>query len=110
MVTREGAKRRRIAGLAQKRSDCALHGTRKRTRGCAGAGMRFTFAGIRHIYAGLQYRGAHRMSWFGIVLVVIGLYLALKMAGFVMKLAMWALVLFGLYWFLAPRLGLPWPF
>ena len=47
------------------------------------------------------------MSWFGIVLVVIGLYLALKMAGFVMKLAMWALVLFGLYWLLAPLLGLP---
>ena len=40
------------------------------------------------------------MGWFGIVLVVIGLYLALKVAGFVMKLAMWALVLFGLYWFL----------
>ena len=50
------------------------------------------------------------MSWLGIVLVVIGLYLALKVAGFVMKLAMWALVLFGLYWILAPWLGLPWPF
>jgi hypothetical protein len=62
------------------------------------------------VYAGFRYRGAHRMSWLGIVLVVIGLVLALKMAGFVMKLAMWALVLFGLYWFLAPRLGLPWPF
>jgi len=47
------------------------------------------------------------MSWLGIVLVVIGLYLALKMAGFVMKLAMWALVLFGLYWYFGPQLGLP---
>ncbi len=47
------------------------------------------------------------MSWLGIVLVVIGLVLALKVAGFAMKLAMWALVLFGAYWFLAPLLGLP---
>lgn len=50
------------------------------------------------------------MSWVGIVLVVIGLFLALKVAGVAMKLAMWALVLFGAYWLLAPHLGLPWPF
>jgi hypothetical protein len=50
------------------------------------------------------------MSWLGIVLVVVGLYFAVKAAGFAMKLAMWALVLFGAWWFLAPRLGLPWPF
>lgn len=49
------------------------------------------------------------MSWLGIVLVVIGLYLALKLAGIAVKLAIWALVLFGAYWFLAPHLGLPWP-
>lgn len=47
------------------------------------------------------------MSWIGIVLVVVGLYLALKVAGFALKLLMWALVLFGLYWLLAPMLGLP---
>ncbi len=47
------------------------------------------------------------MSWLGIVLIVVGLYLALKVAGFALKLAMWALVLFGLYWLLAPMLGLP---
>ena len=50
------------------------------------------------------------MNWVGIVLVVIGLYLALKVAGFAMKLALWALVLVGAYWLLAPHLGLPWPF
>lgn len=50
------------------------------------------------------------MNWVGIVLVVIGLYLALKVAGFAMKLALWALVLVGGYWLLAPHLGLPWPF
>ena len=47
------------------------------------------------------------MSWLGIGLVVIGIYLALKVTGFVFKLLMWALVLFGAYWFLAPYLGLP---
>lgn len=47
------------------------------------------------------------MSWIGIVLVIVGLYLALKVAGFALKLLMWALVLFGLYWLLAPMLGLP---
>jgi hypothetical protein len=47
------------------------------------------------------------MSWIGIVIVVIGLYLALKVAGFALKLLMWGLVLFGLYWFLAPMLELP---
>lgn len=47
------------------------------------------------------------MSWFGIVLVVIGLYFAFKVVGLGMKLAMWGLVAFGLYWLLAPTLGLP---
>jgi len=47
------------------------------------------------------------MSWLGIVLVLVGLYFALKVAGFALKLLMWALVLFGAYWFAAPYLGLP---
>lgn len=50
------------------------------------------------------------MSWLGIALVAVGLYFAVKAAGFALRLAMWALVLFGLYWFLAPYLGLPHPF
>ena len=50
------------------------------------------------------------MSWIGIIVVIIGIWLALKVVGFFFKLAMWALVLFGLYWFLAPYFGLPWPF
>jgi len=50
------------------------------------------------------------MSWLGIVLVVVGIYLAVKVVGFALKLALWALVLFGAYWFLAPHLGLPAPF
>lgn len=47
------------------------------------------------------------MSWLGIVLVVVGLYLAFKVAGLMMKLLMWALVAAGLYWLLAPSLGWP---
>lgn len=50
------------------------------------------------------------MSWLGIVLVVVGLYFALKVAGFMLKLLMWGIVLVGLYWLLAPLLGLPSPF
>ncbi|WP_159015682.1 hypothetical protein [Cognatiluteimonas profundi] len=47
------------------------------------------------------------MSWLGIVVVLVALYLAIKVAGAVLKLVMWALVLLGLYWFLAPYMGLP---
>ena len=47
------------------------------------------------------------MSWIGIILVLLGLYLAFKVAGFFLKLLMWALVVFGIYWFVAPYLGLP---
>ena len=47
------------------------------------------------------------MSWLGIVLVIIGLYFAFKVAGVFLKLLMWALVILGIYWFAAPYLGLP---
>lgn len=50
------------------------------------------------------------MGWLGIVLVIVGVYLAFKVAGFVLKLVMWVLVLIGVYWLLAPHLGWPWPF
>ncbi len=50
------------------------------------------------------------MSWLGIVLIVLGIYLALKVAGFALKLAMWVLVIAGVYWLLAPYVGLPIPF
>ncbi|HEU0306493.1 MAG TPA: hypothetical protein VFR30_05950 [Lysobacter sp.] len=47
------------------------------------------------------------MGWLGIVLVILGLYFAFKVAGFFLKLLMWALVILGIYWFAAPYLGLP---
>lgn len=50
------------------------------------------------------------MSWIGIALVVVGIYLAIKVAGFALKLFLWAVVLGVAYWVLAPLLGLPVPF
>ena len=50
------------------------------------------------------------MSWLGIIVVVVGIYLAIKVAGFALKLALWVLVLGAAYWVLAPYLGLPLPF
>ena len=50
------------------------------------------------------------MSWTSVavaLLVLVGLYLAFKLVGVVFKLLMWALVLVGAYWFLAPHLGWP---
>lgn len=50
------------------------------------------------------------MNWVGIVVVIVCIWLALKVTGVFFKLALWALVLFGAWWFLAPMLGLPKPF
>jgi hypothetical protein len=50
------------------------------------------------------------MSWLAIALIVIGIWLAIKVVGAVLKLAFWGVALAGVYWLLAPYLGLPWPF
>lgn len=47
------------------------------------------------------------MSWLGLVAVILGLYLAFKVAGFVLKLALWVLIVVAAYWFLAPMFGWP---
>ena len=50
------------------------------------------------------------MSWIGLAIVLLALYLAFKVAGVLLKLLLWAVVLAGAYWLLAPLLGLPgWP-
>jgi len=49
------------------------------------------------------------MSLFGLVLIVLGVYFALRVVGFMLKLGLWLVVLFGLYWLLSPYLGLPMP-
>ena len=50
------------------------------------------------------------MSWVGIAIAIVCIWLALKVIGFVLKLALWGVALFALYWFAAPYLGLPAPF
>ena len=47
------------------------------------------------------------MSWVAIALMLVALFLAIKVAGALLKLVLW--VLAGAYWLLAPALGLPWP-
>lgn len=47
------------------------------------------------------------MSWLGLVAIVIGLYLAFKVVGVVLKIALWLLVVVAAYWFLAPFFGWP---
>ena len=49
------------------------------------------------------------MEWIAIALVLLGLYLAFKLVGFMLKLAMCVIVLAALYWLTATYLGLPLP-
>ncbi len=46
-------------------------------------------------------------NWIGLLLVVLGAYLAFKLLGAALRLLMWLVVLVGAYWFLAPTLGWP---
>ncbi|MCA0394460.1 MAG: hypothetical protein LCH70_10165 [Proteobacteria bacterium] len=47
------------------------------------------------------------MSWLGLVLLVLGAYLAFKLVGALLKALMFVVALVGAYWFLAPHLGWP---
>lgn len=47
------------------------------------------------------------MSWLGIVVSLICLYLVFRVAAFFVKIVLWLVVLAGIYIFLAPMLGLP---
>ena len=70
--------------------------------------------------AGLRIFGfpLHVRPGFALLLVLvvvvnsgpIGLWLALKVVGFVLKVAVWCIAIVAIYWLLAPHLGLPWPF
>ncbi len=46
-------------------------------------------------------------NWIGLLLVVLGAWLAFKLLGAALRLMMWLVVLVGAYWFLAPMLGWP---
>jgi hypothetical protein len=50
------------------------------------------------------------MSWVAILLIVVGLWLALKVVGVVLKVVLWGAAIVAVYWLLAPHFGLPWPF
>src|SRR5690606_31842652 len=54
-----------------------------------------------------RFTGTRRMSWLGLVLLVLGAYLAYKLVGALLKVLMFVLALVGAYWFLAPHLGWP---
>jgi hypothetical protein len=45
--------------------------------------------------------------WIVLAIALIGLWLAFKAVGLVVRLALWALVLGAVYWLVAPHLGLP---
>lgn len=47
------------------------------------------------------------MSWIVIVAAGIGIWLASKMVGALLKAVFWAVALAALYWVVAPALGLP---
>ncbi|WP_337245375.1 hypothetical protein [Luteimonas sp. gir] len=47
------------------------------------------------------------MSWLGFVLVIVGIWLAFKVAGVVLRLLVTVLILVAAYWWLAPYFGWP---
>lgn len=47
------------------------------------------------------------MSWVGIVVAVLCIWLAIKAIGALFKLALWGAALLALYWFTAPYVGWP---
>lgn len=49
------------------------------------------------------------MSWLGLVVLILCLYLAFKVAGVVLKLVLWLLIVVAAYWFVAPFFGWPPP-
>jgi hypothetical protein len=47
------------------------------------------------------------MSWLGLLLVIVGIWLAIKVVGVLLRIGLVLLVVFGLYLLLGPHLGLP---
>ena len=62
----------------------------------------------RAAWAGAGFKnnkGIKPMSWLGIILVVLGVVLAIKITAFVLRLVFIGIILVGLYLFLGPLLG-----
>jgi hypothetical protein len=49
------------------------------------------------------------MSWLGFVLVVLGLWLAFRLAGWILRIVLWLVIVLAAWWWLAPYLGWPPP-
>ncbi len=49
------------------------------------------------------------MNWLALIVVLLAALLALKLAGFLIRLLLVLLALAALYWLVAPHLGLPLP-
>ena len=47
------------------------------------------------------------MSWVGLLLLLVGAWLAYKLVGALLKMVMFVLALVGAYWLLAPYMGWP---
>ncbi len=47
------------------------------------------------------------MSWLAIAMIVIGVWVAIKVAGALLTLVCWGVVLIGIYWFVAPIMHWP---
>ncbi len=50
------------------------------------------------------------MSWIGIVVLVVAVYAALKVAGALFKTALWIGILLFAWWYFGPKIGVPFPF
>jgi hypothetical protein len=50
------------------------------------------------------------MTFLGIAVLLLCVYLAFKVAGFLFKLALWAVAIAVIYWIAAPYAGMPLPF
>lgn len=49
------------------------------------------------------------MSWIAIIVILVGLWLAFKAVGMLVRLVIWAVIIAAVYWLVAPHLGLPMP-
>ena len=45
----------------------------------------------------------------GVLVLIVCLWLVFKVVGVLFKVALWALIIGGIYWLLAPVFGWPWP-
>ncbi len=52
-------------------------------------------------------RALGTMTFVGIAVLLLCIYLAFKVAGFLFKMALWVVVIAVIYWLAAPYLGMP---